>query len=78
MIIVEFLTKSDLDLDGTMNRSFIIFFRCLAAILVVLGALIHGFIEDISIFHGFVIHPSLIVIGLLVIANTSKLKTGHT
>jgi hypothetical protein len=61
-----------------MNSSFINCFKGLVALLVVVGALTHGFIDDISIFHGFVIHPCLIVLGILLITVGGKLKMDNT
>ena len=39
------------------------------AILMITACIVHGFFEGTSIYHNFVIHPLVILIGLLMLAH---------
>lgn len=47
-----------------LSRSILIF----TALIIVLASLIHGTIADISIFHGLILHPIFLLVGLSLIA----------
>jgi len=43
-------------------------FLTIVALITVLATLIHGFIAEISVFHGFIIHPIFLLAGLFLFA----------
>lgn len=47
-----------------LSRSILI----IVALIIVLASLIHGTFADISIFHGLILHPIFLLVGLSLIA----------
>lgn len=61
---MRIVNKLELPMKHKLNNLFLI----IVALITVLATLIHGFIAELSVFHGFILHPIFLLAGLSLFA----------